>query len=53
MEGSRAANRSAWHAYLYGLKAGGRAGVDRAVQILSDQLVRTRMSSTAAAADQA
>ena len=28
-------------AYLYGLMAGGRAGVDRAVQILSDQIVRT------------
>ena len=28
-------------AYLYGLMAGGRAGVDRAVQILSDQVVRT------------
>ena len=28
-------------AYLYGLMAGGRAGVDRAIQILSDQVVRT------------
>jgi L-lactate dehydrogenase (cytochrome) len=28
-------------AYLYGLMAGGRQGVDRAVQILSDQVVRT------------
>ena len=28
-------------AYLYGLMAGGRAGVDRAIEILSDQLVRT------------
>jgi L-lactate dehydrogenase (cytochrome) len=28
-------------AYLYGLMAGGRAGVDRAIQILSDQIVRT------------
>lgn len=28
-------------AYLYGLMAGGRAGVDRALQILSDQVVRT------------
>jgi L-lactate dehydrogenase (cytochrome) len=28
-------------AYLYGLMAGGREGVDRAVQILSDQVVRT------------
>lgn len=28
-------------AYLYGLMAGGRAGVDRTIQILSDQLVRT------------
>jgi len=28
-------------AYLYGLMAGGRAGVDRAIQILSEQIVRT------------
>jgi L-lactate dehydrogenase (cytochrome) len=28
-------------AYLYGLMAGGEAGVDRAVQILSDQVART------------
>ncbi|MCW4385627.1 alpha-hydroxy-acid oxidizing protein [Salinibacterium sp. SYSU T00001] len=28
-------------AYLYGLMAGGRAGVDRAIQILSEQVVRT------------
>jgi len=28
-------------AYLYGLMAGGRAGVDKAIQILSDQVVRT------------
>lgn len=28
-------------AYLYGLMAGGRAGVDRAIQILSDQVIRT------------
>ena len=28
-------------AFLYGLMAGGRPGVDRAVQILSDQVVRT------------
>jgi L-lactate dehydrogenase (cytochrome) len=28
-------------AYLYGLMAGGRAGVDRAIDILSSQLVRT------------
>lgn len=28
-------------AYLYGLMAGGRAGVDRAIQILRDQVVRT------------
>jgi L-lactate dehydrogenase (cytochrome) len=28
-------------AYLYGLMAGGRAGVDRAIDILKDQLVRT------------
>ncbi|GAA4178040.1 alpha-hydroxy acid oxidase [Gryllotalpicola koreensis] len=28
-------------AYLYGLMAGGRQGVDRAIQILSDQLIRT------------
>jgi L-lactate dehydrogenase (cytochrome) len=28
-------------AYLYGLMAGGRAGVDRTIQILSEQVVRT------------
>lgn len=28
-------------AYLYGLMAGGREGVDRAIQILSDEVVRT------------
>jgi L-lactate dehydrogenase (cytochrome) len=28
-------------AYLYGLMAGGEAGVDRAIQILSEQVVRT------------
>ena len=28
-------------AYLYGLMAGGRAGVDRAIEILSDEVVRT------------
>jgi isopentenyl diphosphate isomerase/L-lactate dehydrogenase-like FMN-dependent dehydrogenase len=28
-------------AYLYGLMAGGRRGVDRAIQILSDEVVRT------------
>jgi L-lactate dehydrogenase (cytochrome) len=28
-------------AYLYGLMAGGRAGVDRAIAILSDEIVRT------------
>lgn len=28
-------------AYLYGLMAGGRAGVDRAIHILQDQIVRT------------
>ena len=28
-------------AYLYGLMAGGRAGVDRAIEILSTQLIRT------------
>jgi L-lactate dehydrogenase (cytochrome) len=28
-------------AYLYGLMAGGRAGVDRTIQILSDEIVRT------------
>ncbi|MBG6055233.1 L-lactate dehydrogenase (cytochrome) [Salinibacterium sp. CAN_S4] len=28
-------------AYLYGLMAGGREGVDRTIQILSDQLLRT------------
>lgn len=28
-------------AYLYGLLAGGRAGVDRTVQIISDQVIRT------------
>ena len=28
-------------AYLYGLMAGGRAGVDRTIAILGEQLVRT------------
>ena len=28
-------------AYLYGLMAGGRAGVDRAIEILADQVERT------------
>jgi L-lactate dehydrogenase (cytochrome) len=28
-------------AYLYGLMAGGRAGVDRAIQILTEEIVRT------------
>ena len=28
-------------AYLYGLMAGGRPGVDRAIRILADQVVRT------------
>jgi L-lactate dehydrogenase (cytochrome) len=28
-------------AYLYGLMAGGRAGVDRAIEILADQIART------------
>lgn len=28
-------------AYLYGLMAGGRAGVDRSIEILSEQIVRT------------
>lgn len=28
-------------AYLYGLMAGGRAGVDRTIAILADQIVRT------------
>lgn len=28
-------------AYLYGLMAGGRSGVDRAIEILSDEVVRT------------
>ena len=28
-------------AYLYGLMAGGRAGVDRTIQILSEQVIRT------------
>ena len=28
-------------AYLYGLMAGGREGVDRAIQILESQIVRT------------
>ncbi len=28
-------------AYLYGLMAGGRAGVDRSIEILSDEIVRT------------
>jgi L-lactate dehydrogenase (cytochrome) len=28
-------------AYLYGLMAGGQAGVDRAIEILSEQVART------------
>ena len=28
-------------AYLYGLMAGGRAGVDRTIEILSEEIVRT------------
>jgi len=28
-------------AYLYGLMAGGRAGVDRTIQILAEQIART------------
>jgi len=28
-------------AYLYGLMAGGRAGVDRTIEILTDEIVRT------------
>jgi len=28
-------------AYLYGLMAGGRPGVDRSIEILCDQIVRT------------
>ena len=28
-------------AYLYGLMAGGRAGVDRAIQILAEEITRT------------
>jgi L-lactate dehydrogenase (cytochrome) len=28
-------------AYLYGLMAGGRAGADRAIEILSEEVVRT------------
>ena len=28
-------------AYLYGLMAGGRRGVDRTIEILSDEIVRT------------
>jgi len=28
-------------AYLYGLMAGGRAGVDRTIEILTDQITRT------------
>ncbi|MEO8750506.1 MAG: alpha-hydroxy-acid oxidizing protein, partial [Allobranchiibius sp.] len=28
-------------AYLYGLMAGGRAGVDRAIEILAEQIERT------------
>lgn len=42
MEGHWSANRPAWRAYLYGIMVGGLADVDRAVQILSDQLVRIR-----------
>ena len=30
-----------FRSYLYGLMAGGRQGVDRTIEILSDELVRT------------
>ncbi|GGJ06307.1 alpha-hydroxy acid oxidase [Streptomyces brasiliensis] len=39
-------------AYLYGLMAGGREGVDRAVQILSDEVVRTMKLLGVASLDQ-
>jgi L-lactate dehydrogenase (cytochrome) len=39
-------------AYLYGLMAGGRAGVDRAIEILADQIVRTmKLLGTASLAE--
>ena len=39
-------------AYLYGLMAGGRAGVDRAIAILSDEVVRTlKLLGVASVAD--
>jgi L-lactate dehydrogenase (cytochrome) len=39
-------------AYLYGLMAGGRAGVDRAVAILADQVVRTMKLLQVASVDE-
>ncbi len=39
-------------AYLYGLMAGGRAGVDRAIQILADQVVRTMKLLEVASVDE-
>jgi len=39
-------------AYLYGLMAGGRAGVDRAIAILRDQIVRTMKLLGAASLDE-
>jgi L-lactate dehydrogenase (cytochrome) len=39
-------------AYLYGLMAGGRAGVDRSIQILSDQVVRTMKLLEVASVDE-
>ena len=39
--GARRAVHAGRHAYLYGLMAGGEAGVDRAIEILSGQVSRT------------
>lgn len=39
-------------AYLYGLMAGGRRGVDRAIQILADEIVRTMKLLGVGALDQ-
>ena len=39
-------------AYLYGLMAGGRAGVDRTIAILADQLRRTMKLLGAASLDE-
>jgi L-lactate dehydrogenase (cytochrome) len=39
-------------AYLYGLMAGGRAGVDRAIDILRDQIIRTMRLLQVASVDE-